>query len=356
MSWFRITGVNGIQISGDEFEVLQGYKRGGPHKLMQAKAEAILLLSRRVDIEVVAEMAERQVSTIRSWVRDWHTARLASIHTGHAGNLNASKLTAQQRAEVIAVLQQPPGDEGLPVEFWSVPDLAGWISSRFRVSYASDTSYHFLLHLAGLSFHKPEAVDQRRADETEITARMAQIRHELDTDWNTEDVMIVAADEVRIEHEAILRRAWYARGTKTRLRVNRIKQSQSYIGFLHETDGSVDLIALDWQDSDNIVNALTELTLTYPDKRIVIVWDNAKWHTSKHLRSHLGEGNPLENIHLINLPPYAPDHNPIEHVWNEAKNHISNHQHPTFTDTRHAFETYIKNNTFPYRINKKDLV
>ena len=50
------------------------------------------------------------------------------------------------------------------------------------------------------------------------------------------------------------------------------------------------------------------------------------WHTSKHLRSHLGQGNPLKNIHLINLPP----HSPIEHVWNEAKNHISNHlhQHP----------------------------
>ena len=84
----------------------------------------------------------------------------------------------------------------------------------------------------------------------------------------------------------------------------------------------------------------------------MIVWDNAKWHTSKHLRSHLGQGNPLENIHLINLPPHSPDHNPIEHVWNEAKNHISNHQHTTFTNTRHTFETYITTNQFPYQLNK----
>ncbi|RRD02624.1 IS630 family transposase, partial [Arachnia propionica] len=64
-----------VVISGDEFRILQDYKRGGPHKLMQAKAEAILLLSRRVDVETVAEMAERQVSTILSWVRDWHATR-----------------------------------------------------------------------------------------------------------------------------------------------------------------------------------------------------------------------------------------------------------------------------------------
>ena len=44
----------------------------------------------------------------------------------------------------------------------------------------------------------------------------------------------------------------------------------------------------------------------------------------------------------------------IEHVWNEAKHHISNHQRATFADTRHAFETYIQNNKFPYRLNKKD--
>ena len=250
------------------------------------------------------------------------------------------------------MLQQPPGQLGLPAEFWTVPDLANWIDSHFQITYASETSYHFLLHLAGLSFHKPGAVDQRRAPEAEITARMNQIRHELDTSWNDPDVMIMAADEVRIEHEAILRRAWHRTGATTKLRVNRIKQAQSYIGFLHEHDGTVDLTALDWQNTNNIINALMELTLKYPGKRIVIVWDNAKWHTSKHLRSHLGQGNPLENIHLINLPPHAPDHNPIEHVWNEAKNHISNHQHATFTDTRHAFETYITTNQFPYQLNK----
>lgn len=138
---------------------------------MKGKAEAILLLSRNVDIGVVAELAERTTATIKTWLQDWHETRLASIHTGHAGNLNASKLTPQQRAETIKVLQQPPGQLGLPAEFWTVPDLANWIDSHVQITYASETSYHFLLHLAGLSFHKPGAVDQHRAPEAEITAR-----------------------------------------------------------------------------------------------------------------------------------------------------------------------------------------
>lgn len=245
--------------------------------------------------------------------------------------------------------------------------------------------------MAGLSFHLPEEVDQRRADETQVEARMAKIHAKIakikgkkqdgqdeqeedegqrgseknecenektddaekgDEEKGDEDVIVVSADEVRIEHEAITRRAWCKKGARTRIRVDRKRQSQSYIGFLHEADGSVDLMRLDWQNTSNIVKALTDLTLKYPDKTIVVVWDNAGWHKSKKLREHLGKGNILERIHLINLPPYSPNKNPIERVWGEGKRSISNRQRAHFEDTRNAFETFIRSNKFPYRLTK----
>lgn len=85
------------------------------------------------------------------------------------------------------------------------------------------------------------------------------------------DTIVVSADEVRIEHEAIIRRAWYQKGTNTKLAVDRQRQAQSYIGFLHETDGHVDLCPLDWQDTEHVTQALIHLTLKYPGKRIAIV-------------------------------------------------------------------------------------
>ena len=83
-----------------------------------------------------------------------------------------------------------------------------------------------------------------------------------------------------------------------------------------------------------------------------MVWDNAGWHKSKKLREHLGEGNVLERIHLINMPPYSPDKNPIERVWGEGKRSISNRQRADFEDTRNAFETFIRSNKSPYRLTK----
>lgn len=245
--------------------------------------------------------------------------------------------------------------------------------------------------MAGLSFHLPEEVDQRRADETRVEARMAKIHAKIakikgkkqdgqdgqeedegqrgseknecenektddaekgDEEKGDEDVIVVSADEVRIEHEAITRRAWCKKGARTRIRVDRKRQSQSYIGFLHEADGSVDLMRLDWQNTSNIVKALTDLTLKYPDKTIVVVWDNAGWHKSSTLLAQTGEGKPLERVQFINLPPYSPDKNPIEKVWNEGKNSISNRQRAFFEDTCEAFESFVTSKKFKYRLLK----
>ena len=363
-----------IVLTDEERDALRAHRENAPHKLMRRMVEAILMLSRGASRRFVAEFVGRSVGTVGRWVGKWRRSGLDSIRTGHAGNRNACLLTGEQE-EVLEALSRPPSEQGLDVEFWSVPDLAGWIHGRFDVRRASDTYYRCLLHMAGLSFHLPESVDRRRAPEEEIEARMAKIRDEIagitgkkpdgkeedrgrretgkradDEGKGREDVIVVFADEVGIEHEAVLRRAWYAKNTKVKLRVDRERKSQKYIGFLHESDGSVDLMRLERGNTENIVKALIELTLKYPGKEIVVVWDNASHHNSKELNLKLEEVENLRRVQLIYLPPYSPDKNPIEHVWNEAKNSISNIQRADFEDTRDAFETFIRETKFKYRL------
>ena len=363
-----------IVLTDEERDALRAHRENAPHKLMRRMAEAILMLSRGASRRFVADFVGRSVGTVGRWVGKWRRSGLDSIRTGHAGNRNACLLTGEQE-EVLEALSRPPSEQGLDVEFWSVPDLAGWIHGRFDVRRASDAYYRCLLHMAGLSFHLPESVDRRRAPEEEIEARMAKIRDEIagitgkkpdgkeedrgrretgkradDEGKGREDVIVVSADEVGIEHEAVLRRARCAKNTKVKLRVDRERKSQKRIGFLHESDGSVDLMRLERGNTENIVKALIELTLKYPGKEIVVVWDNASYHNSKELNLKLEEVENLRRVQLIYLPPYSPDKNPIEHVWNEAKNSISNIQRADFEDTRDAFETFIRETKFKYRL------
>ena len=377
--------MSAIQLTDDELRILQDHRKGAPHKLMRLKSEAIIMLSMGTSKKFAAEFVERSIETIKRWVRQWKEFGLVSIRTGHAGNDNASKLTREQAEETKEALSRPPSEQGIPADFWNVPRLAGWMHEHFNVEYKSRSFYHRRFHMAELSFHKPVGVDRHRAPEAEIEARMEQIDAEIaeitgqkrdgkkedgqeedqgrrETETNDkktddekkgrEDVIVVSADEVGIEHEAILRRARCAKNTKVKLRVDRERKSQKRIGFLHESDGSVDLMRLERGNTENIVKALIELTLKYPGKEIVLVWDNASYHNSKELNLKMEEVENLRRVQFIYLPPYSPDKNPIEHVWNEAKNSISNIQRADFEDTRDAFETFIRETKFKYRLMK----
>ena len=88
----------------------------------------------------------------------------------------------------------------------------------------------------------------------------------------------------------------------------------------------------------------------YSTKRVCVIWDNATCHKGKTLREKLAKGNTLERLHLIPFPPYAPDHNPIEHVWQYAKKQIANRSGLAFEEIKQSFLSSIVGRTFMYQI------
>lgn len=127
-------------VTEEEWDILLDHKRRGPTVLMREKAEAILMLAEGAGIDFVARIVGRQPSTVNQWRRDLQDCRLASIHDYNLGNLNASKLSASQREEVMEVLSKPPAPDLVPSGSWTVPALSTWISDHFEVTYDSDTS------------------------------------------------------------------------------------------------------------------------------------------------------------------------------------------------------------------------
>lgn len=54
------------------------------------------------------------------------------------------------------------------------------------------------------------------------------------------------------------------------------------------------------------------LSECYGQYRIVLLLDKAGWHTSHHLQLP-------DNIHLLHLPAYSPELNPVELLWRETR-------------------------------------
>ncbi len=334
-------------ISDLEKDILRGYVKTSPLVLIRFKAQTILLAGNGVAVSAISDAFDRSEYTIAQWLKDWRQRRLSSIFTGHKDNTNASKLTADQKAEIQQALQSPPSDFGLPKEFWDVPQLKTYIETCFDVVYRTIDSYHYLLRFANLSFKYPDTFDRRR-DDVFIMERMKAITAELAPLLSDDTWEVFSCDEVRMDQEAITRRAWLTKGKKTIVKVNRDRESQSYIGFLNQKNGTCETFEMPWQKSSEVLKACEIFLAGHPDKKIAIVWDNAAFHRSKEIKEQLKAGGILERVHLIAMPPYAPDHNPIEHVWGVTKQAISNKQYDTFEDTRTAFDDYVKGRRFAF--------
>jgi putative transposase len=54
---------------------------------------------------------------------------------------------------------------------------------------------------------------------------------------------------------------------------------------------------------------------------IVVIWDNLDTHISAKMRELIAARDWL---HVIRLPPYAPDLNPVEQVWSHLKRSLGN--------------------------------
>ena len=52
-------------------------------------------------------------------------------------------------------------------------------------------------------------------------------------------------------------------------------------------------------------------------RKVVLIWDQGNCHKGKPVREYLGRH--ARTIQVEWLPPYAPDLNPCEQVWNHAK-------------------------------------
>lgn len=337
-----------IEVTKEERSILRNWKkRGDTLILVRLKAEAVLYASRGVDISIIAEMVDRTDRTVRNWLSQWRLTRLHSVVTGHADNQNAAKLTRTQKEELKTILAQPPSHTGVHAKFWDVPAIRDVVKILFNTEYQSDSSYQLLLKFCGMSFKLPDPFDKRR-NETAITARMAEVKAQV-TDLLNQGWEVYTVDEVRVEHEAETRRMWLPKGQRTKLYVDRKKTAQSFFGALSLTSKRMKLYPITGnQNTEQIILALDQLQRETNNTQIAVVLDNAGFHHAKTLTDLYQPGQPLERITPIYLPPYAPDHNPTEHVWNTAKGHIANLQHDTPEETFTAFTSYITNHTFDY--------
>ncbi len=146
------------------------------------------------------------------------------------------------------------------------------------------------------------------------------------------DLEVWAQDEHRVGLQPILKRVWAPRGVRPVVRGRPRYEWLWVYGFVQPATG-----ATEWLLLPRVNTALFGVALEHfaravgagPDKRVVLVLDQAGWHTTAALAVP-------EGIHLAFLPAHSPELQPAERLWPLCDEGVANTLYATIADLEEA--------------------
>lgn len=98
-----------------------------------------------------------------------------------------------------------------------------------------------------------------------------------------------------------------------------VKQQQFNYAYLFgavcPSTGDTEAIITPWVDKEVMQKHLSLISQrTRPGRHAVVIMDGAGWHTDDIAVE-------FDNLSIIKLPPYSPELNPIEQVWQWLRQH-----------------------------------
>ena len=117
-------------------------------------------------------------------------------------------------------------------------------------------------------------------------------------------------DEARFWRISDIRKCWCPRPVRP-LCQSMITQEYTYAySAISVKDGMMDSLILPCVNAKCMQIFLNEISSRYPKDRIIMIMDGAGWHK--------GIVEP-PNIRIVIQPPYSPELNPTEHIWDEIR-------------------------------------
>ena len=119
-------------------------------------------------------------------------------------------------------------------------------------------------------------------------------------------------DEARFGRMARIRRCWSPAPIRPVVDNGHEREFTYVYGAVSPKEGELDRMLCPKMDTERMSHFLAQVSAAHPEEFMLMVIDGASSHVAKALVVP-------ENIRLYRLPPYAPELNPQEHLWDELR-------------------------------------
>jgi putative transposase len=293
------------------------------------RAHLLLLLADGHTWATVAMLLFCSSRTIDRWVKRFQAEGVEGL-AGHKPG-RPFRFAAEWIAVVVEwVTQKAPRDFGFLRSRWCCEAVAILMLEFHQVEVSRETVRRWL-HRGNLVYRRPRPVlkptdPERQGKLNALRALLAGL---------PDDETAVFQDEVDINTNPKIGAMWMVKGNQAKVETPGTNEKRYLSGSIHWRTGQVFLTQgrpKQGRDTALFLAHLDELRSRLRRyRKIHVICDSAKCHTSDEVAIYLGEHRARIELHL--LPKSSPDCNPIERVWWNLHDRITrNHRCETMEE------------------------
>lgn len=291
-----------------------------------SRAQVVVLACRGRTAAQIADILHCSRSHVDRTVERYKTFGWQGLLDGRRDN-GQRVITPEVEALVASLLLQSPREHGYSRPTWTRELFVRVVAEKLAITLSVGSMGRLLKRL-GARRGRPKPVVECSLSDRQKRRRLKALQDLIDTCPKKEAV--VYEDEVDIHLNPKIGLDWMAHGQQKEV-LTPGKNAKAYIaGTLDAHDGT-----LLWEGGTSKTGALFIAMLRkldaaphYADHKLIhVIVDNYSIHSSLAVLAALKD---MPRIKLHFLPPYCPDHNKIERVWQDLHANVTrNHKHKT---------------------------
>jgi putative transposase len=298
---------------------LRDFIASNPDSREQKRALAAMMLIEGLPPSKIQRILNVSPSFISRYKIRFIEDGVEGLKLGHKGS--KGYLSSEENIEIIKYLESK--------EYWSLQELKEYIEDEYDVIFKSTQSYYELFNKAKISWKKTQKKNPKKDDELvskkkqEIEAFLEGNRAEIESG----KLVVYMIDECHLLWGDACGYVWGKTSIRIEIPMTNERERQTYFGALNYQTNQFFVQEYGSGNSENTVSFLKYLQYLNPGTRTLIIWDGASYHKYGEMPEYLSEVNHgLEKSDWVItcelFAPHAPEQNPVEDIWLQAKRFI----------------------------------